>query len=367
MDKKPVLFISNIPSPYNVDYLNELGKLRPVTAVFEKGHSSERDASWKSLRIRNFTCHILRGISTGVDAAVSPGVISHICRHRRDHIIIGNPATPTGILAILFCKCFRIPYILQSEGGIPKDGKGLKERFKYFLMHSAHMYLSGMSLKNEYFLTYGATAERIRQYPFTSLMERDLLICVPSQEEKAALRRQLGVEAAHMILYVGQFIHRKGVDLLLRAAAGLPGDTLVVAVGGEPTEQYKALARELGLQNIRYVGFADKETVKQYYKAADVFVLPTREDTWGLVVNEAMAAALPVITTKACVAGVELVQDDVNGYLLESENWKLLHEKLLYLLADPRLRCAMGQQSLRRIQPYTMENMAAVIDRSLDT
>lgn len=365
MDNKPVLFISNIPSPYNVDYLNELGKLRKVTAVFEKGHSAERDASWKALKVQNFTCHILRGISAAVDAALSPGVLLHIHRHRKAHIIIGNPATPTGILAILYCKLLRIPYILQSEGGIPKDGKGIKERFKYFLMHDATMYLSGMSLKNEYFLTYGADPARVRQYPFTSLFQGDLAQQQPSHAEKAALRRQLGIEAGSMVLYVGQFIHRKGVDVLLKASAGLPEDTLVVAVGGEPTEEYQTIARDNGLNNIRYVSFADKETVKKYYKAADIFVLPTREDTWGLVVNEAMAAALPVITTTACVAGVELIENDQNGYLLQPEDWQSLHEKLICLLNDPALCCLMGQESLRRIQPYTMENMAAVIHSAL--
>lgn len=365
MMKKPVLFISNIPSPYNIDYLNILGERRPVTAVFERGHASNRDGSWKQLNVQHFTCYALKGIHTAVDAAFSPGVVCYIHRHRKDHIIIGNPATPTGIIAILYCKLFKIPFILQSEGGIPKDGKGLKEKIKYFLMHDACMYLSGMSLKNEYFLAYGADESRIRKYPFTSLFEKDILERVPPPAEKAALRKELGIEADRMVLFVGQFITRKGVDLLLRASANLPRGTRVVAVGGEPTEEYRTLAGELKLDNVSYVSFADKETVGKYYKAADVFVLPTREDTWGLVINEAMAAGLPIITTTACVAGVELVENGVNGYLIDVDDWQMLNQKLNDLLLDMERCWKMGSESLRRIQPYTMENMAATIDAAL--
>lgn len=358
---KAVLFVSNVPSPYNVDYLNELGKLREVTAVFERGFSSERDESWKKLRVQNFDCRILKGIHTAVDAAFSPGVLRYIHKYRKAHIIIGNPATPTGILAILYCKLFRIPFILQSEGGIPKDGKGFKERIKYFLMHDAKLYLSGMSLKNEYFLQYGAKPSLVKQYPFTSLYQKDLVSEVPSPEQKQALRRELGIDSARMILFVGQFIRRKGVDVLLRACDKLPADTAVVIVGGTPTEEYINIGRQIDFSGISYVSFVDKETIKKYYRAADFFVLPTREDTWGLVVNEAMAAGLPVITTKNCVAGNELIEDGKNGYLLEVGDWETLHSKMLYLVENPDACIAMGEESLKKVQPYSLENMAAVI------
>lgn len=362
---KKVLFVSNIPSPYNVDYLNALGKRRPVTAVFERGHASNRDGSWKQLNVQDFSCHILKGISKGRDAALSPGVLRYIHRHRKDHIIIGNPATPTGILAILYCKLFCIPFILQSEGGMAGSGRGMKEKIKYFLMHDACMYLSGMSLKNEYFLTYGATPDRVKQYPFTSMFQKDLAQHVPTAGEKAQLRRELGIEASRVVLYVGRFLPGKGVDTLLRACADLPEDTAMVAVGGQPTQEYQALQQQLNLSNVYYVGHADKETVKKYYLAADIFVLPTRGDTWGLVINEAMAAGLPVITTKACVAGLELITDNENGYLIDVDDWKSLHEKLRFLLENNALCRQMGSESLKRIQPYTMENMAATIDAAL--
>ena len=361
---KKVLFISNVPSPYNVEYLNELGKLRTVTAVFERGSSSERDKSWMSLRVQNFDCQILKGVHTAVDAALSPGVLRYIHHHRTGHIIIGNPATPTGILAILYCKIFRIPYILQSEGGVAGSGRGPKERFKYFLMKDAVCYLSGMR-KNEYFLTYGATPDRVKQYPFASLHRKDMLTCAPTPEEKQALRRELGIDAERMVLYVGRFIYGKGMDILLRACAGLPAGTALVAVGGQPTEEYIKMQQQLKLSSVFYVDHADLQTLKKYYMAADIFVLPTRGDTWGLVVNEAMSYGLGVITTDACVAGLNLIENGVNGYVIPSEDPQTLHSALCRVLEDPQHAVQLGKCALETIQDYSYENMAATIDSAL--
>lgn len=362
---KRVLFLSNVPSPYNVAYLNELGKRMDVTGVFERGFSAERDDSWKELQVSHFACVILKGIPFAVDSAFSPGALRFLRAFRNEHIIIGNPATPTGILAILFCKLFRIPYILQSEGGIPKEGKGPKERCKTFLMRSARLYLSGMSLKNEYFLTYGATPDRIVQYPFTSLYEKELIEEVPNADEKKQRRSRLGIDADTMLLFVGQFIHRKAVDVLLKACDGLEGKPYVLLVGGTPTEEYREIIERLGLENIHFMPFVSREVLRRYYEAADVFVLPTREDTWGLVVNEAMAAGLPVVATRRCVAACELVTDGVNGYLVETEQVDALRDRLRTLLNDPALRYRFGTNSRRIIEAYTYENMARVIANAL--
>ncbi len=359
--RRGVLFISNVPSPYNVSYLNELGKLMPVTAVFERDTSSERDKSWQEHSVTSFELIILKGIKTGVDSAFSLGVISHIRRMRNRTIIIANPAMPTGIAAILYCKLKRIPYVLQSEGGIAKDGKGFKERIKYFLMHGAEYYLSGMSLKNEYFLTYGAKPQNVYQYPFTSLYSSDISQSVLTPNEKKEARNALGINADCMVVYVGQFIYRKAVDVLLKACKDLDERVYVLIIGGTPTDEYNRIISELDLKNIHFSQYMDKQTLLKYYAASDVFVLPTREDTWGLVVNEAMATGLPVITTTSCVAGNELIADGINGYLVQADDVLALSDRINSLVSDPDLRYQMGQNNLSKIKDYTFENMAKTI------
>ena len=95
-----LLFLSNVPSPYMVDFFNELGKQCELTVIFERKSSSERDKSWGGYQFNYFKGIILKGLPTAADAAFSPQVVLHIKKKYYDHIIVTNPATPTGVTAI---------------------------------------------------------------------------------------------------------------------------------------------------------------------------------------------------------------------------------------------------------------------------
>jgi glycosyltransferase involved in cell wall biosynthesis len=189
-----------------------------------------------------------------------------------------------------------------------------------------------------------------------ALYERDILQHVISAGEKQKIRQELEIAEEHMVLAIGQFIHRKGFDVLLKAAQSVSKDVGIYIVGGEATEEYLKLREDLGVTNVHFVGFQKKERLAEFYKAADLFVLPTREDVWGLVINEALAYGLPTITTDRCVAGLELIEDGVNGYVVPVEDEKILAEKISAVLSSDLQQ--MGEASLRKIRPYTLENMA---------
>ena len=157
---------------------------------------------------------------------------------------------------------------------------------------------------------------------------------------------------------VGQFIRRKGFDVLLNAWVKCDKEYELYIIGAEPTKEYLDIKEELHLENVHFEGFKTKEELKCYYQAADLFVFPTREDICGLVVNEAMANGLPVITTDKCVAGLELIRDGENGYIVPVENVDILAGKITVLLQNDSLRKIMAQKSLEYIKRYTIENMA---------
>ena len=101
-----------------------------------------------------------------------------------------------------------------------------------------------------------------------------------------------------------------------------------------------------------------REQVLELFKAMDIFALFTREDIWGLVVNEAMAYGLPVVSTNRCNAALELIRKGENGLLVNVENLQQMENALLDLVEDEALRDRMGKQALRTIGEYTIENMA---------
>ena len=92
---------------------------------------------------------------------------------------------------------------------------------------------------------------------------------------------------------------------------------------------------------------------------ADLFVLPTREDIWGLVINEAMAKGLPVITTEKCGAGLELIQNGINGQIVKSDDISAIKDAILFWAnQNEKARNRAGEKSLQAIKYYSIERMA---------
>ena len=373
MDKFKVLYLTNIPSPYMVGYLNEFGKYVDLLVVFEKAYDSTRPDSWQHLLDNTrFENVILSGKSVSKklygdnmgsapdDKALSFGVVKYL-RREYDEIIVANPCTPTGIIAITYMKMHGISYSIQSEGGIPGSGKGFKERLKFFLMNKADHYFSTCDLDDQYFITYGAKKEEIYRYPFASISEKDLPSKILSKEEKEQFKSELGITYKQMILTVGRSVYVKGFDILLKSVKNLSDDTCVFFVGGLCTDEYREIIRDSSLKNVYFVDNVEAQELRKYYCAADLFVLPTRSDTWGLVINEAMTFGLPVITTDKCVAGDALIENGKNGYIVSIENEKELRTKIDYLLENKDIADKCGEENFAKMRTWTFEEMGKVM------
>lgn len=352
-----VLFITNVPSPYRVEFFNELEKYLNLTVIFEKSTSDERDSSWNNYAFENFEGIVLKGIKINSDTAICLGIINFLKRHKFDYIICSNFTSPTGMLAIQYMRKHSINYYLECDGGFAKNGEGVKEGIKRYFITGANGYFSTGVACDEYFIAYGADAEKIIRYPFTSVREEEIDINIPEKGRKDELREKLGMKEEKIVLAVGQFIPRKGFDILLKAVSNLPEEVGVYFVGGEPTEEYLLLQNENQLNNVHFVGYKSKNILNEYYYASDIFVLPTREDIWGLVIEEAMAHGLPIISTSRCAAALELVKNDVNGYVVPVEDVDAISEKIIEVLTNSEKQKAFGKNSLNIMRNYTIEAM----------
>lgn len=355
---KKVLYLTGYPAPYRVAYFDLLGQSVDLTVLFadRKEDQAHRSQSWFVQSAGTFRAvQLEKRVAASRGGCLCLDVVKWLNR-KWDVIVLCGYSSPTVMLAMAYLKARGIRFWMEVDGGLIRpDSKG-KFLFKKALVSGASGWLSTGKSTTEYLVHYGAKGDRIHEYPFSSLHEADMPRSCLTPEEKRQLRQELGLGDGKMILSIGQFIHRKGYDVLLRAAAKLHPGTEIYIVGGTPTEEYLRMCRDLGLQNIRFEGFMKKEQLLKYYQAADLFVLPTREDIWGLVINEAMAYGLPVITTDRCVAGLDLVENDVNGYIVPVEDDAALAEKINTLFTKDH--SAMGEISRQKIQPYTIEQMA---------
>ena len=360
-EKIKVLYQVNIPSPYRIDFFNELGKNCDLTVLFERYESKGREANWHNYNFDNFKGVFLKGINFKANVALSLEVIKYLKPNKFDIIIIGGYSTPTGMLAISYLKNRKIPFILNVDGGlIPKNEKKIKKIIKKYFLSSANYWLSTGKLTNEYLMYYGASPDNIYIYPFTTMFRQEVLDEPLSIKEKERYKNKLSIKEKKMILTVGRFIYSKGFDVLLKASRNLPDDSGIYIIGGTPTNEYLNLKRELNLQNIHFLDFKEKEDLILYYKASDLFVLPTREDIWGLVINEAMANGLPVITTDKCVAGVELINDYENGFIVPVDNETILNDRIHQLVCNDKLLHNIAKNNIEKISNYTIEQMALV-------
>ncbi|MCC8163608.1 MAG: glycosyltransferase family 4 protein [Lachnospiraceae bacterium] len=350
-----VLFMVNIPAPYRVDFFNELGKSCDLTVLFEQRRDKSRNSKWEADEAAGFHAVFLEGVRMGEADAFCPGVITFLSLKKYDVIIVGAYHTPTGRFAIDYMRRKKIPFLLSTDGGMIKKDNFLKYRVKYHYIHSAFMWLAPGAAAARYLGHYGAEPDRIRSYPFTSVRECD--IQKNAAQRKAELRAKLGIPYRKLLLAVGQFIPRKGFDILLRACAGLDPSVGVCLVGGKPTQEYLDICERFHLTNVRFVDFQSKESLAEYYDAADLFVHPTREDIWGLVINEALAHGLPVITTDRCLAGAEMVRDGWNGRIVPAES-DALHDAIAELVLDEGKTGLFARRSLEIAEACTIEQMS---------
>ena len=163
--------------------------------------------------------------------------------------------------------------------------------------------------------------------------------------------------AGFTVLYAGRLGPEKNIGYLIKAFAALqktvPQAVLWVAGRGPEGPALESLARQLGVADkVKFLGFLDHPTLARYYAACDVFVLPSIQEAQPLVAMEAMWFGRPVIVTRAIVAAEEMVDQGVNGYIVDPDSVDDLTGRLTLLAAEPATRARQGAASRLRASAY---------------
>jgi glycosyltransferase involved in cell wall biosynthesis len=171
-------------------------------------------------------------------------------------------------------------------------------------------------------------------------------------------RRPVPTSEIHF-LFCGQMNRRKGVDLLLTAfdrlvGRGLNVRLLLVGREAELPEFLRAVS-PASRTRIEYAGFKPPEALPDYFAQADIFVLPSRYDGWGVVVNQALGAGLPVICSDAVGAGVDLVDENVNGLRFANGNADELERCMMQAASNPAVTWEWGKASRQKAETLSPE------------
>jgi glycosyltransferase involved in cell wall biosynthesis len=169
------------------------------------------------------------------------------------------------------------------------------------------------------------------------------------------------------LLFVGRLNPEKNVSLLLRAFAGLLKHDLQaelwIAGHGSERAELERQARSLHIdERTRFLGFLDHATLAPYYAGCDVFVLPSFVETQGLVALEAMHFGKPLIVSRAIVSATELVEEGVNGFLVDARDPEELTARLVMLARDPEARLRLGNSGRLRANSFRPDDVVEALE-----
>jgi glycosyltransferase involved in cell wall biosynthesis len=217
----------------------------------------------------------------------------------------------------------------------------------------------------QYVMNYGTSEENIFVAPNAVDTELFAGKAAAARADAAKYRHALKLPS-RFFLFVGRLVREKGVFDLVEAYGKLTPDVraavgLVLVGEGVARAELSRRSSRINPGEVQFAGFVQREQLAVYYALAETFVFPSQSDPWGLVVNEAMACGLPVISSEAAGCTADLVQDGWNGRVVRRGDVAQLTAAMEELAQDSALRTQMGNHSRERILRYSPEDCAAGI------
>jgi glycosyltransferase involved in cell wall biosynthesis len=201
-------------------------------------------------------------------------------------------------------------------------------------------------MATEYLAELGARRNRI----ITSSNAVDSEHFAPNKELRHQVRSRNQVHEKIVVLFSGQLIRRKGLETLISAISRLGSSIVLWVVGaGEGRARYESLAQKLIPNRSRFFGHLAYDTLNEVLNASDMLVMPSLEEVWGLVLNEAMSAGVPVIASSRAGATADLVVPGETGLSVEPEDVPALAKAIEQLALDDSLRHTLGENARSRV------------------
>ena len=359
MKKYKVTLIHNIISPYRVPLFEGLSEHPSIDLFVYFCAKTHKERKWDILESDRYKYEILSGITLeifGIKYHINPSIISKLIKGKYDVVIIGGNTDFTTQAAFIISKLLKTPTILWSEGIESAQsllGKVISPLTKYIVRNVDAVVVAG-TMSRDFNIKNGARQEKIFIAP--NIVDNEMFIkqSLKSKKEKERFKQELNIQNKKIILFVGQLIKRKGVEYLLKAYKKIKNDyddvCLVVIGDGVLKNELEDICIKEHIKDVRFTGWVSEEQKIIYYSIADLFVLPTLEDVWGLVINEAMCCGLPVISTKAAGCAQDMIIPGENGFIVDAANIDQLYSSMKKIILDDEVAKKMGEKSLEIIE-----------------
>ena len=280
----------------------------------------------------------------------------------KPHATLAFFGVPSGPVAWLNKKFYRVPYIISLRGG---DVPGFRP-YDFRRYHKMIAPLLRIIWTNAAAVV--ANSRGLRQLA-TAFDSRFEIPVIPNGIDLESYKATGHAWTFPRLLSVGRVVHQKGLDIAMRALGGLKDLSWEWHIAGDGPQMpgLQSLAKELGINDrVHFLGWQSREQLMRSYGQANLFLFPSRHEGMPNALLEAMASGLPVVAS--CISGnEELVLDGETGYLVPSEDVQALQAALKKVLRDPALREKMGRASRQYVEVnYSWESTAQQYMRLLE-
>lgn len=353
--------------------LREFNKLFPNTLIFTSewpGYIAKHEGTFEVKVLSGVRFFTLKRSVTGADMTfglASPAPFWELIKFR-PHVLFTSVFGMWTLYGLLYKVFTRSPVILFWDG-ISDAVAYRNSRLRLKVRKMMARFVDGVVCNSGEGIEY---LRNVIAIPKSKLLHQPFY--VPEVAALSSLEKNASASRASprpIFLFVGQVIKRKGWRYLLEASSllvkkGVGTFSLVVVGEGAERRLLESSVSSMGLQQVvNVVGAVPYQRLGAFFEVADVFILPTLEDTWGVVVSEAMAFGKPVLCSKYAGAK-ELVRDGINGFVFDPYNAAELAGYMERFIRQPELIARFGQRSRQIIAPYTPANAAKTLGARIE-
>jgi glycosyltransferase involved in cell wall biosynthesis len=370
MEKQRIAVIFSTFGPYHVARLNALSRRADVIAV--EVSAVNRVYGWnkggQGLNARHVTLLEKDAESSRQSSLIQERLSAFFAEHKPDVVAIPGWYTVGALSALLWCVRNGVPGILLSDSQAhDRPRNRLVEAIKARIVRLYSAALVGGRSHIDYLAALGFD----RRHCHVGFDVVDNRHFSQSSSPPSPAR-------AEQFLLVSRLVSKKNLVRFLEAYRGYlaeedgKGWPLVVAGDGPLRKELEDLSVRLGIADrITWLGFVQYGQLPAVYASAGALVLPSVSEQWGLVVNEAMAAGLPVLVSERCGSAFELVRNGENGFTFDPSSTEAMKKALKEISADPQRRLRMGERSKAVISGWDVDlfadNLLAAVDGALES
>lgn len=351
-EKMKIAIITNIPTPYRRKQWECYSKCKYLDISIFYCAKTEKERYWDVYRSEGVKEIFLNGINYG-DFHFNPGILK-ILFQDFDLYFVGGYGFPTVVISIFILNILNKPWVLIFDGISPLELKRDNSILRKFLIKGAISYFANGTVSKKYLEKNGIPRKKI----FNQFMTVDVDYLIQKRKDLTKVRREIRLKYkistdSVVVIYSGRLVRNKGVQDLIEVVRNLKNQgynikSLIVG-DGNYMQNLKRLSQDIQ-SDIIFTGYINPEELYNYYYASDLFVLPTHNDAWGLVVNEAMACGLPVIVTDAAGCSIDLIKN--NGFVIEAGNLKQMYYTIEKIIKNDLFE-EYGKNSIEIISKWT--------------